>query len=246
MEGVTWNLWHGCKKKSEGCKNCYVYRADAKYDRDPTSVHRTAYFNLPIARNRKGEYKIPHGTTIWTCFTSDFLFEDADEWREEAWDMMRERSDCKFVFLTKRIERLAEVLPKDWGDGWDNVTVGVTCENQERVDERLPIFKALPIKHKVLIHEPLLSAINIEEWLGDDIEEVVAGGESGSEARVCDYDWILSIREQCKRKNVTFRFKQTGAKLIKSGKLYTIKRQYQHSQAKKAGIDYDGKHISRL
>lgn len=246
MEGITWNLWHGCRKKSEGCKNCYVYRADAKYDRDPTLVHKTANFNLPIARNRKGEYKIPHGTTIWTCFTSDFLFEDADEWRAEAWDMMRERSDCKFVFLTKRIERLAEVLPADWGDGWDNVTVGVTCENQQRVDERLPIFKTLPIKHKLLIHEPLLSAINIEEWLGDDIEEVVAGGESGSEARACDYDWILSIREQCRRKNVTFRFKQTGAKLIKEGKLYTIKRQYQHSQAKKAGIDYDGRYTGRL
>lgn len=62
--------------------------------------------------------------------------------------MLRERSDCQFLFLTKRIERFIDCVPLDWGDGWENVIVGCTVENQRRADERLEIFSQLPIKHK--------------------------------------------------------------------------------------------------
>ena len=52
------------------------------------------------------------------------------------------------LFLTKRIERFMDCIPKDWNDGYDNVTVGCTVENQDRADYRLSIFNELPIKHK--------------------------------------------------------------------------------------------------
>lgn len=238
---VEWNLWHGCTKKSEGCKHCYVYRRDAKYDIDSSTVKKNKVFDLPVSKNRNGEYKIKSGETVYTCFTSDFFLEEADEWRKEAWNMIRERSDLKFLFITKRIERFYVSLPDDWGDGWDNVTICCTCENQRRADERLPIYKELPIKHKVIICEPLLEKIDLSEYLDDTIEEVIVGGESGEESRVCDYDWILDIRSQCVQKNVSFHFKQTGARFIKDGKFYRILRKYQHSQATKAGIDYKRK-----
>lgn len=96
----------------------------------------------------------------------------------------------------------------------------------------------LPIKHKVIIVAPFIGEINLEEYLDTSIEEVSVGGESGVEARPCNYDWVLSLRKQCVKYNVPFRFHQTGAKLIKDGKLYRIKRKFQIIQAHKANIDY--------
>jgi protein gp37 len=106
-------------------------------------------------------------------------------------------------------------------------------------DERLPIFLNLPIKHREIIHEPLLEQVNIEKYLQFGlIEKVTCGGESGDNARVCNYDWILNIRSECIKYNVPFYFKQTGANFIKDNKLYKIDRYKQLSQANKANINY--------
>lgn len=235
-----WNLWHGCTKISEGCRNCYVYRADAKYGRDSTAVVKTRDFNLPVRKNRKGDYKIPfnNSETVYTCFTSDFFLSEADEWRPEVWEMIKERSDLKFMFITKRIHRFYECIPNDWGEGYDNVTICCTVENNDRARFRLPIFLNAPIKHKQIICEPLLEEIDLSPFLNSQIEYVSVGGESGEEARICRFEWIKSIREQCVNANVAFHFKQTGAKFVKDSKLYLIKRQYQHSQAKKAKMEF--------
>ena len=123
-----WNLWHGCHKLSEGCRHCYVYRTDGKYGKDSSVVTKTEKFDLPLQRKKNGTYKIPSGNLVYTCFTSDFLIEDADEWRAEAWEMMRIRQDLRFLFITKRIDRLQQCLPPDWGDGYDNVTICCTME----------------------------------------------------------------------------------------------------------------------
>lgn len=241
MQGVTWNLWHGCHKFSEGCRNCYVYRRDSQYDLDSDRVYRTKQFDLPIRRTRGGAYKYPSGTLFSTCFTSDFLLEDCDEWRAEAWDIMRERHDCTFLFITKRIYRFERCVPPDWGDGWDNVVVICTCENQKQADLRLPIFLNLPIKHKGITTAPLLGPIDLRPYLNEQIEAVVASGESGETARPCDFDWVLGVRAACIERHVPFSYMHTGAVLIKDGVRYRILRKYQHAQAKKAAIDYDGK-----
>ena len=112
-----------------------------------------------------------------------FYREDADEWRAEAWEMMRIRQDLRFLFITKRIDRLQQCLPPDWGDGYDNVTICCTMENQDRVDYRLPIYKEIPIKHKIIICEPLLSRIDFRGELGEWVEQVVARHSSASSMR---------------------------------------------------------------
>lgn len=122
-------------------------------------------------------------------------------------------------------------------DGYHNVAVGCTCENQDKADYRLPIFLSLPIKHRYIICEPLLEKIDLSKYISREIDGVVVGGESGSDARLCDYEWVLDIRAQCVNKNVPFTFKQTGAKFKANDKVYYIKRQHQHSQAKKANIN---------
>lgn len=234
---VTWNPWHGCKKKSEGCLNCYVYRRDEKYELDAMKVYKTAAFDLPVRRNKSGEYKIPSGSFVWTCFTSDFLLEEADEWRKDAWKMILERSDLHFLFITKRIERLEFPISDDLKNAPENLTVCCTCENQRRADERLPLFLEMPIKHRQIICEPLLGPIDLSPYLNDKIECVSVGGESGPMARECRYEWILSIRKACLDKNVPFRFHQTGKNFVKDGKHYNIDRKFQHIQAKRANID---------
>ncbi len=110
---ADWNPWHGCTKISEGCKYCYVYRQDEMYGSMKASsiCRKTANFDLPIKRKRNGSYKIPSGKVIFTCFTSDFLLKDADEWRNDCWKMIKERKDCWFYFFTKRIDRLEKCLP---------------------------------------------------------------------------------------------------------------------------------------
>ena len=169
---VTWNPWHGCTKYSEGCRHCYVYRQDEMFGRDSRECRKTNDFNLPIKKDRRGNYKIPSGSLFMTCFSSDFLLSDADSWRDECLEMMKLRSDCMFYFFTKRIERLNFSLP-------DNVIVGCTCENQEMADYRLPIFKKLNIKYKTIILAPMLEKMDISKYLGGDNFSVNAVGVVG-------------------------------------------------------------------
>lgn len=235
---ANWNPWHGCHKLSAGCQNCYVYRMDERRGKDASLVTKLKTFDLPLKKNRNGEYKIVSNETVYTCFTSDFFVEEADIFREEAWDIIRARSDVMFLMITKRIDRFKDCTPLDWENGYDNVTICCTVENQDRANYRLPIYLNVSIKHKIIICEPLLEPIDLSPWLNDTIQQVVVGGESGDKARLCKYEWILDIRRQCLEKNISFWFKQTGAKFSKDGKLYRILRNDQHKQARKAGIDY--------
>ncbi|MCD8224972.1 MAG: phage Gp37/Gp68 family protein [Clostridiales bacterium] len=239
---ATWNPWHGCTKISPGCYHCYVYRRDAEFGKDSSVVTKTSSFNLPIRKNREKEYKLqPDGDYVYTCFTSDFFHPAADEWRPEAWAMMKERSDLGFYFVTKRPERFYVGLPDDWGNGYENIHICCTCENQYQTNKRLPVFLNLPILHKSIIHEPMLESINLRPYLElyhNAIECVTCGGESGPDARVCDYAWVLNTMMQCVEYNVDFRFKQTGAMFQHSGRIYNIERKDQISQAAKANINF--------
>ncbi len=234
---AIWNPWHGCRKISEGCRHCYVYRTDSRYGRDSSVPEKNKNFDLPLHKDRSGSYKIRSGELVYTCFTSDFFLDAADQWRGEAWDIMRIRSDLRYLIITKRIDRFEQCVPDDWGDGWDNVCICCTCENQDRADYRLPTFLQAPIRHRQIVCEPLLGRVDLSRYLGGWIEGVVVGGESGNEARLCDYDWVLDIRNQCRLKDVPFHFKQTGALFRKDGRVFRVPRRFQHAQAAKAGID---------
>lgn len=236
---AEWNPWHGCQKYSAGCLNCYVYRRDAKYELDASAVRKNAAFDLPVRRLRDGSYKLKGPDEVFTCFTSDFFLEQADGWRAEAWRMMRERADLRFFFITKRILRFREQLPEDWGEGYPNVTIGVTCENQAMADVRMPYFLSLPVRHKLIICEPMLEAIDLRPYLSPAIERVAIGGESGETARLMRYAWALDMRAQCEAAGVPLYFKQTGARFEKDGRVYRIPRKYQFSQARKAGLSFE-------
>ncbi len=232
---VTYNCWHGCHKKSEGCLNCYVYRRDESIGKDASVIYKTKAFKLPICKNSRGEYKYPSGTVFFMCFSSDFLIEEADDWRKDVLDMIKERSDCHFFCITKRPERIMECIPNI--SDYDNLSIYCTMENQRQFDLRAAIYLKLPLKHKGIMIEPMLEKIDMSKYLDEEIEEISCGGESGNNARVLDFNWVKDIREQCIKKGIRFSFHQTGAKLLVNGKIYNIPRHFQHSQAKKAFKD---------
>lgn len=233
---AMWNPWRGCKKCSDGCMHCYIHKGDSKRGVDTSKIIKTKDYDKPVEKLKNGNYKMRAGI-IYLCFSTDFLIEEADEWRSHCWEMIKERSDCTFLFLTKRIDRFMKCIPDDWQDGYDNVVVCCTVENQKNVDYKLSIFKDMPIKHKCIVAQPLLEKIDIEKYL-DNIELVVAGGESDINARPLDYDWILNLKEQCVKRNVDFEFRQCGTYTIKDGKRYKIQTRDLCKQAKQANIDY--------
>ena len=232
---MNWEPWTGCYKASDGCTYCYFYGPYAKRFGQNT-ITKTEEFQKPLLRNKKGEYKIASGKIVATCFASDFFLEEADEWRRDAWAMIKERSDLEFLILTKRIDRFSASLPDDWGNGYDNVNLGVSVENQELADYRLPIFLRLPIKRRFIACSPLLGPIDLSPYL-HGVELVSLGGETSRAARECDYDWVLDIRNQCEKANIEFWFKNTGSLFRKDGTLQKVNPFKQTGLAKELGIN---------
>ena len=238
-----WNPWHGCRKCSEGCENCYMYFLDRMRDQDGSHIYRTKNgFNYPLQRDRHGAYKVRSGEMLRVCMTSDFFLPEADEWRPEAWAMMEERPDVKFFLLTKRPQRVSECLPKDWGEGLPNVFFNVTCENQRRADERIPLLFELPFRHKGIMVAPMIGPLDIDDYLKEgQIEQVLCGGENYDGCRPCRYEWVKSLSDQCRSHDVTFSFIETGTIFIKDGKRYHIPdKKEQARQAFRSGLSFRG------
>lgn len=241
-----WNPWHGCVKCSEGCEHCYMYFLDKQRDKNGADIYRTkTAFDYPLQKKRGGAFRIQSGELIRVCMTSDFFLEEADEWRDEAWEIIRCRPDVKFFLLTKRPQRVRECLPEDWGEGRENVMLNVTCENQCRADERIPILLDLPFKHKGIMCAPFIGKVSVGKYLDNgQIEQVVCGGENYGSSRPCDFDWVKSLQSECVSRNITFCFIETGTVFIKDGRRYVLpKKQIQSEMAFKSGMNFLGKPI---
>ncbi len=240
-----WNPWHGCRKISEGCRHCYMYCLDRMRKHSGADIYRTANFDYPLQRDRKGAYKIRSGELIRVCMTSDFFLEEADCWRAEAWNIMRERSDVKFFLLTKRPERVAHSLPEDWGNGPENIILNVSAENQRRAEERIPLLLRLPFKHKGVMTAPLIGEVRLAPFLASgQLEQVIAGGENYDGSRPCDFNWIRHLRQDCEAYDVTFCFIETGTNFIKDGKRYFMPdKRLQARMAHRSGMSFSGKPV---
>ena len=236
---ATWNPWHGCRRISSGCLSCPVYQKDRKYGRNPSLVFKTKSFDLPIQKNRSHAYKLnPDDRIVHTCTTSDFFIEEADAWRPDVWSFIRKRPDLTFLIITKRPERIAATLPPGWGDGYDNVEIVVSVESQYTADRRIRYLLSLPIKQKSVIVEPMLGPVRIGRYLSSgEISSVTCGGESGPDARLCDFSWVLSLMLECAENNVPFRFTHTGSNFKKGNMIYSITDEDQEAQAEKSGLN---------
>jgi len=219
---ATWNPWRGCHKVSAGCKYCYMFRTMNRWHQDGNvPVRSKTTFRDPL------KWKEPK--LIFTCSMSDWFVEEADEWRPEAWDIIRQTPHHTYQILTKRPERILECLPGDWGDGWPNVWLGVSVEDQQSANTRIPLLLMVPAVVHYLSCEPLLSAVDLAMvdqnkhfWLPDPaipgataIDWVIIGGESGNESGPYRYrkmhpDWVMKLMDQCAKSSVPVFVKQLG------------------------------------
>lgn len=238
---AVWNPWRGCHRCSDGCLHCYIHKGDARRGVDTSQIVQTKDFFKPLEKKKNGEPKLKAGI-VYLCFSSDFLIEEADPWRPACWQMIKQRPDCLFLFLTKRIRRFLECVPADWGAGYDNVIVGCTVENQRNADVKLPIFQQLPIRHKCIVVQPMIGPVSLESYL-EGIDLVVVGGESDRNGRLLDYAWVLDLKDQCIRQNVSFEFRQCSTNFRKDGRLYRIPTRQLSRQARKADINYRAKNL---
>lgn len=214
---ATWNAWQGCTKVSPGCAHCYAeWHIEHRFKRRFETVRRSApaTFNLPLmlARNTVAPVSGPP-FKIFVCSLSDFFHPAADEWRREAWLIIKQTPQFVYQILTKRPERIEACLPTDWGPkGWPNVWLGTSVESQEYVHRAFTLGK-IQAAQRFLSCEPLLGPLDLGpvfRFKFDPITWVIVGGESGPHARKMDPDWVRSIRDQCDYYGIPLFFKQWG------------------------------------
>jgi protein gp37 len=179
------------------------------YGKDPFTVRRTtpATWKKPYTWHRK-VVKGWERDQVFTCSMSDFFHKDADVWRADAWQVIRKTPALQYQILTKRPGRMLHCLPPDWGDGYSNVCLGVSIENQDWL-WRLDTLRTIPARIRFLSLEPLLGDLGTLDLSG--IHWVIIGGESGSGYRPMEIDWMISLYEQCRAAGVPVHIKQDAA-----------------------------------
>ena len=206
----TQNFWIGCQPVSEGCLHCYARAACQKYERDFNTIVRSTTWDQPLIWQRKAaeEGKV---LKVFTSSWSDFFHPQADQWRPEAWAIIKNTPNLLWQVLTKRAECIEERLPKDWGDGYPNVCLGVTVEMKKYL-WRMDTLRNIPAKSRYMIAEPILEDLtpDIEQHL-DGFDQVMLGGESGNgtmDFRRMDEQWARNLRDLCAARHIAFFFKQ--------------------------------------
>lgn len=210
--GHSWNPWMGCSKVSAGCANCYAEREMFRFGKNFNAVTRSkTTFLDPL------KWKKP--ARVFTCSWSDFFHPDADEWRDEAWDIIRKTPHLNYLILTKRPELIATRLPGDWDEEWNDafshVWMGVTIEDRKVLESRMVPMMGIPTANLFVSVEPLLGPIDFSPWT-DVVDWAIIGGESGRGYRIMKEKWATGIIEQFVNKDIPVYFKQMAGRSPKA------------------------------
>jgi protein gp37 len=205
---LTWNPTTGCDKISAGCKFCYA----EVMSRRLKAMGVEKYADGFKIRIHEGALAIPYGwkkpAMVFVNSMSD-LFHDAVplEFIQKVFEVMKGCPHLTFQVLTKRSRRLAEVAPElPWSP---NIWMGVSVEDT-RVMHRIADLRAVPAAIRFLSCEPLIGPLPSMDLSG--IHWIIVGGESGAKPRPMKKEWVLDIRDQCQRADVSFFFKQWGGR----------------------------------
>lgn len=215
---ATWNPVSGCTKVSQGCKNCYAervfpraYATSARLGREFTDVRCH-----PVRLNQPVRWKRPR--KIFVNSMSD-LFHEAvpDEFIWDIFDVMFRTHQHTYQILTKRADRMLKFCSSEraFAKPLPNVWLGVSVEDQETADERIPLLLQTPAAVRFVSYEPALGPVDFRltpnpSPLTPSLDWVICGGESGPHARPMHPDWARSVRDQCQAAGVPFFFKQWG------------------------------------
>lgn len=159
---------------------------------------------------------------------------------DQEWTVIRQKKKVRIEVPAGQMAAFSRKLPEDWGSGYKNVTVVCVCESQQQANRQIPAFLEIPIWRREIKVDPLVEKMDFEPWLaGGKIKRVSCSGEVGSGGRLCRYEWVLDLREQCVRQKIEFCFARTGTNFQKGQKQYRIAEAIQKEQGAKAGIDYN-------
>jgi protein gp37 len=176
-----------------------MFSGQRRYGKNPDQVIRAAPATFRAPLKWHDERK------VFTCSWSDWFIPEADDWRADAWAIMRETPQHTYQVLTKRPERITQCLPADWSAGYANVWLGVSAEDQKEANLRLPLLCEVPAVVRFVSCEPMLGPIQLDlTGLG----WVICGGESGSQRRHFERAWARDLYTQCQAAGVAFFYKQ--------------------------------------
>lgn len=204
----TFNFAWGCSRVSAECLHCYIEGIMKRAGREPFGGPiRTKNWSGPRSWNREAKADGVR-RRVFTCSMSDFFHVGMDPWRDEAWELIRECDQLDWLVLTKRSERIPDCLPPDWGEGYDNVWLGVTCGCKYSY-YRLPHLESVPARVKFISAEPLLERLDFRPYL-HFIDWVITACEQAGKTkrRLMDIDWVRDIDRQCRESCTAHYFKQ--------------------------------------
>lgn len=218
---VTWNPIHGCQKISEGCQNCYAEGTSLWLKGIGSPRYQTGFlpkiepieFHKPLDWNKR--------RLVFVCSMGDFFFDFMNNFEYQI-NLLHLMSDprCKrhiFQILTKRHQNIHKVFTLHQNEcperTYENIWIGVTAENQKRLEERAPSLleiKSVPVRF--LSVEPMLGPIDISKFVDKKpgIDWVIIGGESGNNARPMNPHWVSDLIDQCFEHKIPVFFKQWG------------------------------------
>lgn len=216
---ATWNPVAGCSIVSSGCTNCYAM--DMARRLEAMGVEK--YVGLTRRSGRRtvwtGAVREDHGSLsiprkwrkprkIFVNSMSDLFHEDVtDTFIRKVWDVMRETPQHNYQILTKRPERMRDILSSVINDVLPNVWLGTSVEDGAAVP-RVDVLRDVPAAIRFISFEPLIGPIGAIDL--SEIDWAIVGGESGRDARAPRETWIDEIHYQCARSGTAFFFKQWG------------------------------------
>jgi protein gp37 len=225
----TFNGWWGCARVSPACQNCYAETFDRRLGGShwgvgrPRRVFGDEHWAQPLKWNAKAAASGVRRRIFCSSMSDIFDAEAPPGALARLWNLIRETPNLDWLLLTKRPERIAASLPADWGNGWPNVWLGTTVENQKYADLRLPQLLAIPAVVHFISAEPLLGPLELRRFLqpaewssprfsarATRLTWVIGGGETGARARPLQLEWIRGLRDQCVESGTPFHFKQWG------------------------------------
>ena len=202
----TWNPLTGCTKVSPGCKNCYAERLALRLQ----SMGQPNYANGFTLTTHEHALRLPlqwkKPQMIFVNSMSDIFHEKVPiEFIQQVFEVMRRADWHRFQILTKRSDRLLALSPQlPWAP---HIWMGVSVESTDYAF-RIDHLRMTQARIKFLSLEPLLGPLQRLNLKG--IDWVIVGGESGPGARPMAQSWVIDIRNQCRKANVRFFFKQWG------------------------------------
>lgn len=215
----TFNPWTGCTNVSPGCDHCYAEAwskrsGHVKWGNNPRKRTTEQYWKGPPAWNARAEdFERRNGRRQRVfCASLADVFDNqvAKAWRADLFAMIRATPDLDWLLLTKRPQNIRKMLPADWGDGYQNVWLGMTAEDQEHFDQRWRFLANVPATVRFISYEPAIGPLRLK-GLSIKPDWLISGGESGPGARPMDPQWARDVHADCRRLGIAGFHKQWGA-----------------------------------